>query len=978
MRRNYNTTNNTKSKLTFFKRVSAIPIYLYMIKRKHWSFALTKHGILWAIFTFLCTLSEAQGTENNGAIKGVITDSDNKEVIIAASVYLEGSSGMYTDLNGSFHLQNIKPGKYMLKVSYLGYNTYEQEVVITANQTLTLNIELKAATRMLSTLEIKSERIRNTEQAVVFEIKNANQVASGLSKEQIKKSQDKDAAQVMQRIPGVTVVDNRFVMIRGLSERYNSILINNVMAPSTEVDKRTFSFDLISSSALDRMLIYKSGSADMPADFAGGVIKLHTVEQTENNYLRLNLNTGYRVGTTFSDYEQSEGSHTDYLGFDDGYRALPESFPSTFNFQNSPRNAQLREDFGRKLPNNFSTQSRTAMPDYGIGLESGNRFNAGKLKIVTLNQVHYSQSYQQYQREFNRYFEWVDQENPIIKRFEYVDNTYQHDVKVNVLSNWTIEINDRNKIKFKNLFNQLGENETIIRNGSDFIQRPNDDLRNYLLGYKGRTLYTGQLEGLHIVKPNHIVSWVAGLSTLNEDEPDLRRFRTFRPRSSSEEEGFQMQLPPSSNLFETGRYFGSLFDLSWSHGADYTIKLDEKKEGKTFNTGYYIDHRNRNFDSRYFSYLYPGFNDPTIGETLRRLPLDQIFAPENIRTRDGFILEEGTRPIDSYTAQNQLYSFYFNTILPINRHVIGAGLRLEYNIQSMNSQDDFSTIEVNNPILGVLPFLNYTYKLNPKTNLRAGYSKTLNRPEFREIAPFLFYDYKYEAGRVGQPDLRTAFIDNLDIRYEYYPRGGETVSVGVFYKNFKDPIENRTIVTTEQPTFSFINADRAYNYGAELELRKALDGLTRYGFVDHLSVNLNMSYIFSQVDLGETAVAQDRVRPLQGQSPYIINAAVSYNNNNKDLQVTTTYNIFGDRIFSVGDVIFPTIYELSRHSLDLTINKNIGKKFILKMGVQDILNYPFRFYEDSDRNEKINSLDNPIVVFRRGSLYSLSISYLIK
>ncbi len=924
---------------------------------------------------FIC-LGFARNTSGQvGAISGKVTDGDNGEEIIAATVLVKGGEGMYTLYDGTFLLQNIKVGQQTLIVSYIGYTSQEITVMVKANETVNLNIKLKAETTMLSTLEIKSEKIKNTEQAVVFEIRNAQQVVSGLSKEQIAKSQDNNAAQVIQRIPGVTVVDNRFVMIRGLSERYNNVMINNVIAPNTEVDKRTFSFDLIGSGALDRMLIFKTGAADMPGDFAGGVIKLFTIEELPKSYVKLNFGYGHRVGTTFNPYMQSEGSKTDMLGFDNGYRTLPSTFPSTFDIQDSRRDAQIRQDAAHRLPNNFVAFESMATPDFSLGMDFGQKFNIKKVEVTAINHFNYSQSYQFYQREFNRYFEWVDRSEPILQRFAFTDNTYQQDVKFNVLSNWVFKFNDKHKIKFKNLFNQIGENETVIRNGKDFIQRPNDALRNYLLGYKSRTIYTGQLEGTHVVKDNQVLNWVAGLSFLNESEPDLRRFRTFRPNNSTEDEGFQMQLPPSSNLFETGRYFGNLQELSVSHGLDYAIKLDDKKEGKKINMGYYTDYRNRSFSSRYFSYLYPGFNDPAEGERLRRLPLDEVFSNNSIRTRDGFIIEEGTRPIDSYTASNFLNAGYVNFSYPVGRTKVAGGVRAEHNIQKMNSRDDFSEIEVNNPILSMLPFANFNYINSPKSLFRLGYSRTINRPEFREIAPFLFYDYKYEAGRVGNPNLKTATIDNFDFRYEYYPRGGETVSVGAFYKNFTNPIENRTIVTTEQPTFSYINADKAFNYGVELELRKSLLGVTNYAFLNKLSVNVNFSYIISQVDLGETAVAQARVRALQGQSPYIFNSAISYNDEKNKLAVTAVYNIFGDRIFSVGDVIFPTIYELSRHSFDLTINKKVGERLTFKIGAQDLLNFPFRFFEDSDRNEKITSDDNPIVVYRRGSIVSFSMSY---
>ena len=928
------------------------------------------------VLTLLLTSSFLTSIGQTGFISGIVLDEENGMEIIAASVYVKTTQqGVYTKWDGSFFFEDVPVGNHEIEIKYLSYTSKIITVEVKANDTTKVNVTLKSEAKTLGTAVVKAERITNTEQAVVLEIRNSQQVVSGVSKEQMAKSQDNNAAQVISRVPGVTVVENRFVMIRGLSERYNNVMINNVIAPSTEVDRRTFSFDLIGSGSLDRMLIFKSGSADLPGDFAGGIIKLYTIDAVSKNYTNIKIGYGHRMGTTFTPYLQSQGSKTDMLGFDNGFRALPGSFPTTGYFQDLPRNSQQRTDAAHDLPNNFVTKQRMAIPDFSIGLDMGRVFTFRGIKISAINNINYSVSYQNFSREFNRYFDWSDQSLPITKRFAFTDENYQQDVKINILSNWVFELNAKNKIKFKNLFNQIGENETIVRSGEDFIQRPNDDLRNYLLGYRSRTIYTSQLEGTHILKDNHVMNWVAGFSYMGESEPDLRRFRTFRPRNSPAEAGYQMQLPPSSNLFETGRYFGGMNEFSFSQGLDYAIKLDDKKNGKKINFGYYVDYKTRNFDSRYFSYLYPGFADPAEGERIKRLPLDQIFSNDNVKAKDGLILEEGTRPIDSYSASNFLSSTYVNYVLPINRFTFTTGARLEYNIQSLLSRDDFDTIEVNNPISSPLPFLSINYDINKNSLVRFGYSRTVNRPEFRELAPFLFYDYKMEAGRIGNRDLKTATIDNLDLRYEYYPRSGETISIGTFYKNFINPIENKTIITTEQPTFTYINADKAFNYGVELELRKSLKGLTKNKFIDDLSVNINGSLIYSQVDLGSTAVAQQQVRPLQGQSPYIINTAMSYNNEKKGISVTAVYNMFGDRIFSVGDVLFPTIYERSRHSLDLTVNIKANDRLTFKMGVQNILNAPFRFYEDSDRNEIINTKDNPIVVFRRGSYFSFSASY---
>jgi TonB-dependent receptor len=914
----------------------------------------------------------------SGSIKGVVTEEATQYTVPGATVVIEGTTlGAATDIEGNFTILNLPAGNYQLICSYIGFSQHSVFVEVTNGKTTTVDITLSESNNVTAEVEVTASRRTNSENAVLIETKEARQVVSGISRQQIQKSQDNNAAQVMQRVPGITIVDNRFVMVRGVSERYNSILINNVPAPSTEVDKRTFSFDLISSSSLDRMMVYKSGTPDMPGDFAGGVIKVHTLSTVDKDFTDVSLSLGYRMHTTFNDYYQSEGSSTDFLGFDNGLRTLPSSFPSRSVLQNTARNSSIRTEAAHRLSNNFNPQRSTATPDYGMGLALGRTIMLGDKVLSTVNTINYSRSFQSYQRSFNRYFEWVDQDQPILTRFNYTDNNYQQDTRLSVMSNWTLELNKRHRIKFSNLFNQIGENETIIREGQDYLQRPNDHLKNYMLGYRSRSIYTAQLEVENKFSDNLQLNWLLGGSYLGESEPDLRRFRTYRSMDQTDG-SYTMQLPPSSNLFETGRYFGSLGEYSANQGlnATYTFNNgDNEKQAIQLKAGYLVDYRARDFNSRYFSYLYPGFFDPAKGQQLAQLPLDQIFAPENISNQNGFVIEEGTRPIDSYTASNLTTAGYVYGIVPLGKLNMSGGVRVEHNIQRMDSQDDLKKIKVNNPLTSLLPFLNMSYQWNEKWVMRAGYGRTLNRPEFRELAPFLFYDYKMEAGRVGNPDLKTAHIDNYDLRMEWYPRVGETVSFGVFYKNFTNPIESRTIITSEQPQFTYINAYNATNYGAELELRKSLAGSVSNRVLQNFSINLNASYIFSEVDLGDITLAQERVRPLQGQSPFIVNAGLYYQDDEKNFSARVNYNIYGKRIYSVGDVLFPTIYEMPRHSLDLTISKKVSNLLTLKAGVTDILNAAFRFRQDSDRNNGMNGNDHEVFAYKRGSLFSMSATF---
>ncbi|MFY8005358.1 MAG: TonB-dependent receptor domain-containing protein, partial [Chitinophagaceae bacterium] len=372
--------------------------------------------------------------------------------------------------------------------------------------------------------------------------------------------------------------------------------------------------------------------------------------------------------------------------------------------------------------------------------------------------------------------------------------------------------------------------------------------------------------------------------------------------------------------------------------------------------------------SRYFSFLIPGNISLARKTELENQPLATIFSRANISANNGYVIEEGTRPQDSYDASNFLTAGYISVSIPMEKINISGGIRAENNLQTLNSANPLGRVNVNNPVLSILPSLNLIYEFSETSQIRLGYGRTINRPEFRELAPFLFYDYKLDAARIGNPNLKTATIDNIDLRYEYYPRSGETISFGVFYKNFKNPIENTNIITTEQPSFTYSNAQSAYNYGAELEIRKSLDQYFKTGILSKMSVNLNATYINSQVDLGSVASAQTRVRRLQGQSPYIINLGTNYHDTKRNLIVSASYNIFGSRIFAVGDLNNPDIYELPRHSLDVTLTKNF-QNFTLKAGIQDLLNFRYRFVQDTDRNASpYDALDKTIFGFRRGTL----------
>src|SRR5690606_800900 len=386
-------------------------------------------------------------------------------------------------------------------------------ITVSPNRVTTVNTGLGSGSVSLDDVVVTVERRRNTEAAIMLEVKEAVQVVSAISAEQIYKGTDSNAAEAIQRVPGVTVVDGRFVLIRGLGERYNNVMINNSVAPSTEVDKRTFSFDLIPTSALDKMVIYKTGVADLPGDFAGGVIKLTTIESF-SEFTNLSFDFGYRANTTFKDFWKTEGSNTDFLGFDNGFRKLPNSFPKKPSdlFDNNVSVAAAN-----MLPNNFDPRPSTAFINSGIGFSLGRRINfKNGATLSSVNALSYSNSYQYFERENNKYFTLLDGDNRPQIWSEYKDATYSDNVKTTLLSNWIYKWNANNTIMFKNLFNQIGENQTILREGFDYQQRQGDFMNNYLFGYESRTIYIGQFEGKHNFRENHTIDWVIGANYITE------------------------------------------------------------------------------------------------------------------------------------------------------------------------------------------------------------------------------------------------------------------------------------------------------------------------------------------------------------------------------------------------------------------------------------------------------------------------------
>jgi TonB-dependent receptor len=924
-----------------------------------------------------CLLTGVTVSAQNGSIKGSVVDFKTKEAIIGANVVIQGTSiGVAADVEGGYLIGNLKPGTYTLLISSITYkNQTVPDVIVESGKITSVDVTLVEDVAELQEVVVTATKEINNDVALMMGIRDSKLVVSGISSEQIAKLPDRDAAQIAQRVPGITIADNRFVLVRGVPQRYNQVMINGAIGPSTETDSRSFSFDLIPAGFIDQMLIYKSGTPELPGDFAGGVVQIVTKQPEYDDFTKVSISTGFRQNTTFKDFKSPNGSSTDWLGFDNGYRDQPAGFPTTAALKATSRTDATREAAGKSLTNSFAINNQQAPVDFGLNFTTSQTFKLGSVTAKNITAIGYSNSYQSYTAEFNRFNEFSN--GVLTPRFKYFDNTFSRETRISAMHNWEFKLNDKHRIEFKNFFVQLGENRTIVREGNDFIQQPNFDRKNYSLYYLDRSIYSGQLQGFHQVSLKSKLNWVVGANIINKQEPDFKRFRTNRDISDrGTETPFQMQLPASSNLFDTGRFWSTLSDNGVSNSLNFEHKFGdpEQKRTATFKAGYLLEYRKRSFDARYISYLYPGNFDAAEGVRLSRLPIDQIFASGNVKRNNGFVIEEGTNPSDSYNGSNLLTAGYVGGSLPFGKFDLAGGFRLENNIQKVDAITNNGPLKVENTVLAPLPFLNLAFNISDRDLLRVAYSRTLNRPEFRELAPFLFYQFEVDANVVGSPTLKTAFVNNIDFRYEFYPNPGELFSIGTFYKTFKDPIEIYNQITGESPQFFYANSPEAYSLGAEIEFRKSLASLGVSKFFRNTSINTNAALIKSEVDVGTAATNQARFRPLTGQSPYIINVGAYYNDEQTGFSANVAYNVFGKRIFTVGDILYPTWFEMPRNILDVQVAKQFSKIYEVKFNIQNLLNANYQFKQDNANDSEIQDSDPLIRGYQVGAQYSISFS----
>lgn len=916
-----------------------------------------------AFFFFLPSFLLAQ----TGIISGKVIDAKSAETLIGVSVRLgDGAGGAITDLDGNFRIGNVAPGKHKLTLNYTGYapKTVE-DIDVKAGEVATVDIVLEdaSAQTLAEVVVVAKARKESTSALTIFQ-KTSIAIADGISSETIKRTPDRTTGDVIRRVSGASIQDNKFAVIRGLNDRYNVAMLNGALLPSTEADRKAFSFDLFPSSMIDNLVIMKTASADLPGDFAGGAIIVNTKDIPETNYLNVNVSAGINNITTFKPYLSSSSGNSDWLGTDDGSRALPDAFPTTTDYNAAAPVDKVR--FSQMLPNDWAiTEKGSAAPNTSVQITSGLVTNTNKkVQFGSTIALSYSNQNRIQDAERNRF----DLQRQLVA---YRDKQFRNNVLWGALMNSALKIGNSQKLIFQASYTTNTNNSINSREGSDFDRE--QYIRFTAVEYTENHLLTTRVGGEHLLTPGGIkLTWGGGYNRSTRDIPSLRRMTYAKNFDSEEGDPYYAIIQPgSANLNLGGRFYSELAENTLSGNLDLNIPFHFFGEKQSIKVGGLYQKRDREFGARVLGYTATGYP-----AALFVLPQDQIFAPENIKASNGFIISDITNPSDAYNANAALTAAYaLADFKLIEKLRLSAGVRME-NYDMVVNSFYYGGQEVNTRLKNndLLPSANLTYSLNDQHQLRLSASKTLSRPEFRELSPFAFYDYEEEASVQGNPNLVRGTIANYDIRYEWYPGQNQLFSVSLFYKDFTNPIErNFSSSGGGSASFSYQNVTSAQNYGVEVEGRKNLDFLGGWG--ENLLVFTNVAFIGSTIDLTNVD-AYDPKRALQGQSPYIVNSGITANMPKWDLSTTLAYNIIGDRVAYVGTDNFADIYERHRNLLDFSVSKKLGRNGEVKLTWGDILRTDFIYYQDNNSSHKFEAdVDNLMQRRNFGSTVTLGLGY---
>ncbi len=924
--------------------------------------------------------------QSKGRITGTVVESGSGEPLFGANILIEGTTrGTTTDFEGAYTLGNLNPGTYTVVFRYITYTTVTiTGVVVKADQATVVDVMMKSDAIGLSEITVTAEANRETSAALLTLQRRAIAFQDGISTEQISRTGAGNVAEAMSKVTGASIVGGKYVYVRGLGDRYSSTHLNGIELPSADPDKKAFQLDLIPSKLIDNVVTLKTFTADRPGNFSGGLVDVATKQFPENYSLSVSLSSSYNTLSSFNQGLLPEQSPTDWLGYDSGMRALPSALrnspviPSNIEAQFDPTKAAALDRISRSFRSEMAPGTINIPINRNFGISMGSQFDSPIGLFGYVLGGSYKQSTTSYDDGAVGIYKLVgslDDAGSLTPINEMRDRKTSMDVDIGMLGSLSFKPSESNRFTFNIVRTQSGS--STGRHIDGFWDEANEaDFTAYesrVLEYTQRSLQSYQLMGRHQLESlgNLSVDWNLSAASNSQDQPDLRFLENGVLDLGNGEQTYSL----SNGLFQRpSRFFRALTEDNRIGTIDLTYPAHSRTGTFKIKTGLYVQSVNRDFAESRYDY-YQGRSTQTFTDF--DLNWNRFFDHVGVvDTTSRFIfgnyITDASSPKNSYDASSETRAAYLLFDMPFGALKMVAGARVEsMNIRAASRDTSLSVGFLDNTDL--LPSLTMIYALNETMNLRAAYTHTVARPTFRELAPYATFDFYGSFVFTGNDTLTRTLIRNMDVRYEWYPNPGELIAVSGFYKSLTDPIE-RAIRPEVNKNMTVQNVPSGRVYGMEVEVRKNLGFLTER--LSSFSLATNFTLVNSYVDIPENELYNIRVsdpdakstRALAGQSPYIVNFDLSYQNMEKGFSADLSLNRFGDRLHAVSVGAAPDIYEKGVTSLDLLVRKSFGR-FELSGTAKNLLNPSVRY------TQEFGGASYDTQRFSLGRTFSLGISY---
>lgn len=906
------------------------------------------------LFTFSNLILFTQLTFSQFGITGTVIDGDFNEPLPFANILVkETGEGTTSDFDGKYTLE-LESGTYTLVFSFVGYETKQiTSIEVGITDFTILDVVLNSAAQGLEEVIITVDARQNTESSVLEIQRKSASLLDGISAQTFKKIGANDIASAVKSVPGVSVQGGKYIYVRGLGDRYSKSILNGVDIPGLDPDRNTIQMDLFPTQMLSNVLVIKSARADLPADFTGGVIDIITKELPTKEEFSISFSTAFNPDMHFNkNFLSYQGGQTDFLGFDDGTRQnniansfLGNVFDPRFNSNND--GLALINKVAQQFDSQMAPINTTSGLNFSAGMTYGNQFNfENNHALGILGSISYRSEQSLYENAQDNIYNY----SPLKSDYEFEENRIQNGTigGENIIASALFGITYKtlnSKYKINGLHIQNGESTSgrfrQLTRFSDFI-----DFNKYNIAYTERSISNAMVNGLHNLNENGLkLEWSLSGTLAKVHDKDVRN-TTFQ-----DEEGifsFQENTEPK-------RIWRTLDENNLVAKVDFTKRLTLGGKEGLLKYGVFASQKVRDFSIAQYSVssTYTSVQDWAnySGDPNQLFALSNLIGPN--KPEGTYINPQTTiqQDANTFNAKQQNSAGYLShefSWTPQWKSILG--LRFEkYQVFYSGENSQLGQVYENQEIISknnFFPSINLIYSINENQNLRLAYSLTTARPSFKEASIAEIYDPLSNLFFIGNINIQPTYIDNFDIRFESFEKNAQLFAFSAFYKKLSDPIEVG-FVAASTSNYKPLNLENANVYGLELEVRKELN--TWFKRLNHLNLIFNGSYIISaekysedelklrQLGLREGQQIGDS-RPLQGQSPYLINAGLDYNNTEKGLQAGVYFNVQGKTLEVVGDGFYPDVYTMPFHSLNFNAVKQIKKNRSFTFRVSNLLN----------------------------------------